>query len=596
MKKLLYALLLLALLSLSSYATTVSGLLLDTNGIPIQNGLLVLTLANCNTPTTVNGYGVPTPVSISSNGSGNLTSAILGNDQILCDVIGHWFPITGTSWYIANAYNTYHTLLWSRTYQILGTTSWNPSFNQYIPPFNPQPGPTGGSNPNWRGTWNSTISYAINDGITWQGSSYVCIGVGPNHTPSSSSPYWQTIASQGVAGVQGPAGTATWRNAWSSSTTYAVADAVGYLGSSYIAISANTNQLPTNATYWSLMAQAGTPGATGATGPTGPTGPAGANGANGATGPQGPAGAAGANGANGTNGATGATGPAGTTGPQGPAGMTGATGLQGPQGPSGGTANWRNSWSSGATYAVFDAVNYLGSSYIAIAAGTGNLPTNTAYWQLLASAGSIGPTGATGPAGATGATGATGAQGPTGATGPTGPGLPTGGSTGQIPAKIDGSNYNIQWINPPVGVVSFNGRSGAVVPSAGDYVGLTLSQFAFSPNTQPLTSSMVLFQMTVAMPFTIPVNGASGTCISQLEFGTLPTASWIGTIYRVPASVAGCTGTPVQLGTVTVTSTGAQTWSLSQTSFSTGDCWELVAPVAVDTSASAPQVASCVVK
>jgi hypothetical protein len=40
---------------------------------------------------------------------------------------------------------------------------------------------------------------------------------------------------------------------------------------------------------------------------------------------------------------------------------------------------------NGATaYLVGDSVSYQGSSYIALAATTGNLPTNTAYWQLLA--------------------------------------------------------------------------------------------------------------------------------------------------------------------------------------------------------------------
>lgn len=41
---------------------------------------------------------------------------------------------------------------------------------------------------------------------------------------------------------------------------------------------------------------------------------------------------------------------------------------------------------SGATaYAIGDSVSYNGSSYVALAATTGNLPTTTAFWQLLAS-------------------------------------------------------------------------------------------------------------------------------------------------------------------------------------------------------------------
>jgi hypothetical protein len=45
------------------------------------------------------------------------------------------------------------------------------------------------------------------------------------------------------------------------------------------------------------------------------------------------------------------------------------------------------------TYGVADSVSYLGSSYVCILASTGNLPTNTTYWQLLASKGDTGNAG-----------------------------------------------------------------------------------------------------------------------------------------------------------------------------------------------------------
>ena len=80
-------------------------------------------------------------------------------------------------------------------------------------------------------------------------------------------------------------------------------------------------------------------------------------------------------------------------------------------------------------------------------------------------AGATGATGPAGPAGADGAPGATGATGPqgpegpkgdTGATGPAGPkgdpgvagvGVPAGGTAGQVLAKIDGTDYNTEWVN-----------------------------------------------------------------------------------------------------------------------------------------------------
>jgi len=49
-----------------------------------------------------------------------------------------------------------------------------------------------------------------------------------------------------------------WQGAYSGATAYVADDVVSYNGSSYICILASTNNLPTNATYWNLMAQTGT--------------------------------------------------------------------------------------------------------------------------------------------------------------------------------------------------------------------------------------------------------------------------------------------------------------------------------------------------
>jgi hypothetical protein len=65
--------------------------------------------------------------------------------------------------------------------------------------------------------------------------------------------------------------------------------------------------------------------------------------------------------------------------------------------------------------------------------------------------------GAQGPQGETGATGATGPQGPQGETGAQGPqgnpgvGVPSGGSAGQVLAKINGTDYNTEWVTPSGG-------------------------------------------------------------------------------------------------------------------------------------------------
>lgn len=57
----------------------------------------------------------------------------------------------------------------------------------------------------------------------------------------------------------------------------------------------------------------------------------------------------------------------------------------------------------------------------------------------------VGPTGPTGPAGAQGP------QGPPGADGTNGQGVPTGGTTGQMLAKMSGTNYDTNWVDPPSG-------------------------------------------------------------------------------------------------------------------------------------------------
>ena len=205
---------------------------------------------------------------------------------------------------------------------------------------------TNGTSFDFRGAFNNSAVYAVNDVVTYSGSTYIAIAAnqGPsNPTPDVNSAAWSVMAQQGStgpAGPQGPAGGAgsmgpqgpagptgpsgpqgvqgpaggdgigfNFRSAFDNSAAYAVNDVVTYSGSAYIAIAANqgpSNPTPdVNLAAWSVMAQQGS------TGPAGPQGPAGGAGS---MGPQGPA---------------------GTTGPQGPAGATGPSGPQGVQGPAG---------------------------------------------------------------------------------------------------------------------------------------------------------------------------------------------------------------------------------------------------------------------
>lgn len=118
----------------------------------------------------------------------------------------------------------------------------------------------------------------------------------------------------GPQGVAGPKGTSlNLKGAWAADVAYVCTtvqiDVVTHNGSSYACKKSHTSTssiLPTNTTYWTLIAQKG---ATGATGPQGSQGPQGI---------QGPKGDTGATGAQGPRGATGATGATGPQGPRGP--------------------------------------------------------------------------------------------------------------------------------------------------------------------------------------------------------------------------------------------------------------------------------------
>lgn len=59
----------------------------------------------------------------------------------------------------------------------------------------------------------------------------------------------------------------------------------------------------------------------------------------------------------------------------------------------------RGEYNNSTQYYLFDLVDYNGSSYFAKANTTGNVPTNTTYWQLVAEKGNTGGDGPVGPTG-----------------------------------------------------------------------------------------------------------------------------------------------------------------------------------------------------
>lgn len=204
-------------------------------------------------------------------------------------------------------------------------------------------------------------------------------------------------------------------------------------------------------------------GPTGATGITGPQGPTGLTGATGATGPQGPIGATGAQG---PTGLTGATGPMGATGPQGPAGAAGAAGIG-----YGGTSNSAKTISLGSkTFAVPAGLAYIPGERIRFVD-----PTNAANF-LEGTITSYTSTSMVVNIDNNGGSGTISSWNLCvgGNLGSAGQGVPTGGTTGQVLSKIDGTNYNTQWVTPSAGgatvLVNANSTVAQTFPIGGNMV------------------------------------------------------------------------------------------------------------------------------
>jgi hypothetical protein len=280
----------------------------------------------------------------------------------------HWLPVaihgatTGaTNWrgswvsltvYSVNDAVTYNGSSYRRTVDGDGSDPPNlDTGNWELMAAKGDPGPTGATGltgaagVRWRGNWDPDLSYATNDGVYYNGSSYIRLSPGGinSNTPDTDPSRWSLLALKGTDGVS-PSALWNWKGTWVNTSTYLHGDLVEYLGSTYYAtvdISAGT--VPsTGGSVWDLVAQKGVAGATGAQGIAGPTGPIG------------------------------------------PAGLT-----------------WRGVWDGATAYINNDAVVYSGSSYRRITGGTTSVPPNidTTNWQLIAQQGATGPTGSTGPPG-----------------------------------------------------------------------------------------------------------------------------------------------------------------------------------------------------
>ena len=332
-------------------------------------------------------------------------------------------------------------------------------------------------------------------------------------------------------------------------TNYALHDAVSYGGSTYISLVAgNAGNTPSlSPAQWAVLAAQGVAGPAGATGATG------------------------------------------SAGPTGPAGTDGATGPQGPP------INFLGGWLVGTNYAVGSAVNYGGTSYVALVGNVGRQPdVSPAYWAVLAQAGA---------AGTAGAPGATGTPGPAGAVGVNYRGAWTsalgyqandavvfGGSTYLALTSSLGSEPDVspaQWgMLAAAGVAGPSGPSGA---AASVSVGSVTTGAAGTPVT--VTNSGTA--SAAVLNFTIPqgvagMNGTSAAETSGIPFASVyHSVSLLTLYYSVNASTSsltedqsvltwvpgGCTATTLtvysqQSNAVTVTLRQGTPGSMSNTALS----------------------------
>lgn len=169
----------------------------------------------------------------------------------------------------------------------------------------------------------------------------------------------------------------------------------------------------------------------------------------------------------------------------------------------------------------------------------------------IGATGPIGPTGPQGDAGPAGPTGATGATGPTG---PTGAGVPVGGTTNQVLSKIDGTDYNTQWVTPTSAPVSsVNGMTGAVTGVTAGRHEVPITAAAISPSSTGGCAQLAIIASAANQPdiatlnfdpstqeyaqFSIPMPKSwnKGTITALFKWSHAATTTNFGVVWNIQA-------------------------------------------------------------
>jgi hypothetical protein len=105
----------------------------------------------------------------------------------------------------------------------------------------------------YKGSWSSGTSYVVNDVVSYNNSSYICISsTSSTTTPNLLTTNWSLLALAGTNGIS-----FIWRGAWVSGTSYVANDVVSYTNSTYICISATSSTTTPDslAGNWSVLVQ-----------------------------------------------------------------------------------------------------------------------------------------------------------------------------------------------------------------------------------------------------------------------------------------------------------------------------------------------------
>lgn len=119
--------------------------------------------------------------------------------------------------------------------------------------------------------------------------------------------------------------------------------------------------------------------------------------------------------------------------------------------------------------------------------------------------------------------GDTGATGPQGPTGPAGPGVAAGGTAGQVLSKVDGTDYNTQWINPPSGI-EWESKDPATF-SASDITSGKDFYFKFGMSSSPSTYFTSTISTVKYRQGSTPTIFARGICITGTTYHV---TLWVG--------------------------------------------------------------------